>query len=83
MLSVGARGASGRLPTEELLNRGQIVKVIGRSPEKIAATIREHDNMSVMHASLLDLSNAELAQYARSCDAVASRLGHNVDFKGI
>jgi nucleoside-diphosphate-sugar epimerase len=82
-LFVGASGATGRLLTEELLNRGQLVKVIVRSPDKLPAVIRNHDNVSIIHASILDLSDAELAEHVKGCDAVASCLGHNMNFKGI
>lgn len=82
-LIVGASGATGRLLTEELLNRGQDVKVIVRSPEKLPATIRNHGNLTIIQASVLDLSDAELAQHVNGCDAVASCLGHNITFKGI
>jgi len=83
ILIVGASGATGRLLTEELLNRGQYIKVIVRTPDKLPADLRSHDNLSVIHASILDLSDAELAQHVKDCDAVASCLGHNVDFKGM
>ena len=83
ILIVGASGATGRLLTEELLNRGELVKVIVRSPDKLPAAVRNHDNLSVIHASILDLSDAELAQHVQGCDAVASCLGHNIDFKGM
>lgn len=83
ILVVGASGATGRLLTEELLNRGEFVKVIVRSPEKLPATIRNHENLSVIHASILDLSDAELAQHVKGCHAVASCLGHNLNLKGL
>jgi len=83
ILIVGASGATGRLLTEELLNRGQFVKVIVRIPDRLPAALRNHDNLSVIHASVLDLSDAELAQHVKGCDAVASCLGHNITFKGM
>ena len=67
----------------ELLNRGQKVKVIVRSPDRLPIAIRNHDNLSVLHASLLDISDAVLAQHVKGCDAVASCLGHNMDLKGL
>jgi nucleoside-diphosphate-sugar epimerase len=82
-LIVGASGATGRLLTEELLNRGQLVKVIVRSSDKLPTAIKNHANLSVIQASLLDLSDAELAQHVKACDAVASCLGHNMDLKGL
>jgi nucleoside-diphosphate-sugar epimerase len=82
-LIVGASGATGRLLTEELLNRGQFVKVIVRSADKMPAAIKNHDNLTVIQASVLDLSDAELAQHVKGCDAVASCLGHNITLKGM
>lgn len=82
-LIVGATGATGRLLTEELLNRGQLVKVIVRSPDKLPAAVKNHDNLTVIQASVLDLSDAELAKHTKGCDAVVSCLGHNMTFKGM
>ena len=82
-LVVGASGATGRLLVEQLLNRGQNVKVIVRVPDKLPEALKNHDNLSVVHASVLELSDAELAQHVNGCDAVASCLGHNMSFKGI
>ncbi len=39
--------------------------------------------MSVIHAGVLDLSDAEMAHHVSGCDAVASCLGHNLNLKGI
>lgn len=82
-LVVGASGATGRLLVEQLLNRGQNVKVIVRSPDKLPAVVKNHDNLSVIHASVLDLGDAEMIQHVNGCDAVASCLGHNMSLKGI
>ena len=61
-LVVGASGATGRLLVEQLLNRGQIVKVIVRSPDKLPEVVKDHDNLSVIHASLLEISDIEMIQ---------------------
>ena len=82
-LVVGASGVTGRLLVKQLLNLGLNVKVIVRSADKLPEDIRHHGNIFVIQASVLDLSDAEMAQYANGCDAVASCLGHNVSFKGI
>jgi len=82
-LIVGATGATGKLLAEQLLERGHFVKVIVRSPEKLPETVRNHKNLSVIRASVLDLSDAEMAQHVKGCDAVASCLGHNITFKGM
>lgn len=82
-LVVGATGATGRLLVEELLERGLHVKVIVRSPDKLPSTIRNHNNLFMIHASLLDLDNNALIQYVNGCDAIVSCLGHNVTLRGI
>jgi nucleoside-diphosphate-sugar epimerase len=83
ILIVGASGATGRLLTEELLNRGQVVRAIVRTPEKLPTALRDHENLSVIQASILDLSDAELVRHAKGCDAVVSCLGHNITLKGL
>jgi hypothetical protein len=37
----------------------------------------------VIHASILGLSDAEIAGHVSGCDALASCLGHNLSFKGM
>ena len=59
------------------------MQVIVRSLDRLPEAIRQHDALSVTQASLLDLSDADLAQHVSGCDAVASCLGHNLSFKGI
>lgn len=83
VLIVGASGATGRLLVQQLLPRGLQVKVIVRSPDKLPEAIRNHANLSVIQAAVLDLTDAEMAQHVQGCDAVASCLGHNLTFKGI
>lgn len=82
-LVVGASGATGRQLLEQLLNRGQQVRAIVRSPETLPEIIKNHDSLSLIQASVLDLSDAEMVQYVKGCYAVASCLGHNLSFKGI
>ena len=82
-LVVGASGATGRRLVEELLNRDQYVKVIVRSPEKLPETIKNHDRLTVITASVLELSDKEMKQHVAGCNAVISCLGHNMTFKGV
>lgn len=82
-LVLGASGATGIRLVEELLNREQHVKVIVRSPEKLPETIRNHKRLSVISASVLELSDDDLEQHVAGCNAVASCLGHNMTFKGL
>ena len=82
-LVVGATGATGRLLVAQLLQRGQTVTVIVRSPDKLPDVVKRHENLSVIQASLLDLSDTEMARHVNGCQAVASCLGHNISLKGI
>ncbi len=83
ILVVGASGATGIRLVEELLNREQYVKVIVRSPEKLPDSIKNHERLSIICASVLELSDTEMKQHVAGCNAVASCLGHNLTFKGI
>lgn len=82
-LIIGASGATGRLLVEELLTRGQTVKIIVRSLDNIHETIKNHTNLSVIQASILDLSDAEMVKHVYGCSAVVSCLGHNLTFQGL
>ena len=82
-LIVGASGATGRLLVEQLLNRGELVKIIVRAESNLPETVWNHKNLSTIQASLLELSDAEMAQHVKGCTAVASCLGHNMSLKGL
>jgi hypothetical protein len=83
ILVVGASGATGRLLVEQLLSQGQKVRVIVRSLDSLPGLFHNNEDLSVIQADLLDLSDAEMAQHVKGCDAVASCLGHNLSLKGI
>ncbi len=82
-LVVGATGATGKLLVQQLLSGGQTVRASVRSPEALPDAVRNNENLVVIQASILDLSDSELAEHVQGCDAVASCLGHNLSFKGI
>jgi NAD(P)-dependent dehydrogenase (short-subunit alcohol dehydrogenase family) len=82
-LVVGATGATGRLLVEQLLNRGEEVRVIVRSPEKLPESVLENERLNVIQASVLELSDSEMSECVEGCDAVASCLGHNLSFQGV
>ncbi len=82
-LVVGASGATGRLLVEQLLNRGEKVRIIVREFSVLPEAVKNHDHLSVIRASILDLSDEDIKQHVKGCDAVASCLGHNLTFKGI
>jgi nucleoside-diphosphate-sugar epimerase len=82
-LVAGASGATGRQLVVQLLDRGESVKAIVRSPNRLPAALRNRDHLSVIHASILDLDDAELIRHVAGCNAVASCLGHTLSLKGI
>ncbi len=82
-LVVGANGATGRLLVQQLLDRGEKVKVIVRSIDNLTEASKNHNNLSVVQASLLELSDSDLLGHVSGCDAIASCLGHNMTMKGI
>jgi nucleoside-diphosphate-sugar epimerase len=83
ILVAGASGATGRLLVKQLLNRGLHVKVIVRSPDKLPENIKNHDNLSVIHASILDLKDDKMSLCVNDSAAVVSCLGHELSLKGL
>jgi putative NADH-flavin reductase len=83
VLVVGASGATGRLLVNELLVRGHGVTVIVRNRSSLPGNLRNHDQLTIVDASLLSLSAVDIAHHVRGCDAVASCLGHTMSLKGI
>ena len=81
-LVVGASGMTGRLLVRQLLDRGEDVRAVVRSPDRLFK-VASHAHLSIIPAAVLDLGDGELAQYVRECRAVASCLGHNLTLKGI
>lgn len=83
ILVVGASGATGRQLVEQLLIKGHNVKAVVRSPEKLPESWKSDARISIITASLLDLSDKDLMELSLDCHAVASCLGHNMNWKGI
>ena len=82
-LVVGATGKTGKLLVEQLLEREQQVKVIVRSSEKMPKPIRDHPSLSIVEASILELTDNEITEHVKGCSTVVSCLGHNLSLKGI
>lgn len=83
VLVAGASGATGRHVVEQLLIQKYKVKVIVRSPEKLPETWRSNSNLEIISASILELSNQEMKEHSKGCQAIVSCLGHNLTWKGI
>lgn len=82
-LVVGATGKTGRSLVQQLLDRNHKVRMIVRTADKLSPAISEHPNTSVFQASILDLTDAQLAERAEGCEAIVSCLGHVMSFSGI
>ncbi len=83
ILVVGASGATGRQLVEQLLIEGQEVKIVVRSPEKLPDSWKSNDHLKIISASLLELDNKEMMELTNDCHAIASCLGHNMNWKGV
>ena len=74
---------TGRRLVEQLLGKNYKVRIIVRSSHKLTADIVENPNTTTIEASVLDLTDEEVTEHVKDCDAVVSCLGHVMDFKGI
>ena len=83
ILVVGANGATGSKLVEQLLIEKHQVKVIVRSPEKLPESWKNNNNLKIITASVLNLTDSEISKIVKDCNAVASCLGHNMSWKGI
>ena len=83
ILVVGASGATGQQLVEQLLIQGHTVKAIVRSPESLPESWKNNTQLQIISASILDLSNKEISDHVSDCDAIASCLGHSMNWKGI
>lgn len=82
-LIVGASGATGRLLVKQLLDDGHELKIIVRSAENLPDYMKDNNSLTVIEASILELSDANMVELISDCDAIASCLGHNLSLKGI
>ena len=83
ILVAGATGNTGRPLVEQLLAMGHAVRVIVRSRDRLPASVLQHPNITVIEASILDLSDQQMSEFVKGCDAVVSCLGHIISFKGV
>jgi nucleoside-diphosphate-sugar epimerase len=83
VLLLGGTGRTGRRVIEQLLERGVEVRAIVRSAGRLPAGMADHARLTTVEAEILSLSQQELLDQVRGCNAVVSCLGHNTDLKGI
>ena len=82
-LVLGATGATGMHLVNQLLIKGESVKVIIRSPEKVPDEWKTNTNLEIIKGSILEIPPTKMTSYVKNCRAVASCLGHNLNLKGI
>lgn len=82
-LVAGASGATGMHLVEQLLLKGEDVKVIVRNASNIPPGWKDNPGVTIIEASILDIPDERLRRYVQDCTAIASCLGHNLSFKGI
>lgn len=83
VLVLGATGATGSLVVSQLLDRSYAVRVVVRNKSRLPPKVLEHKKLSVIEASVLDLTQQELQDAVHGTSAVVSCLGHNMNFKGL
>ena len=67
----------------QLLEKGHEVKAFARNNTKFSKEIINHKKFDVIGTSVLDMSEEELENHTKGCDAIVSTLGHNLSFKGM
>ena len=67
----------------QLLEKGHEVKAFARNITKFSTEIITHKKFDVIGTSVLDMSEEELENHTKGCDAIVSTLGHNLSFKGM
>lgn len=68
---------------EQLLLRKQDIKIIVRCVEKLPDSWKKNTHLTIIKASVLDISREQMQEHIKDCDAVLSCLGHNLNLKGI
>ncbi|MGB1700501.1 MAG: NAD(P)-dependent oxidoreductase, partial [Nannocystaceae bacterium] len=83
ILVAGATGQTGGPLVEQLLAQGNSVRVIVRARHRLPTAVLDHPDLTIIEASILDLSDAQLREIVEGCDAIVSCLGHVISVRGI
>ncbi|CAK9057045.1 NAD(P)-bd_dom domain-containing protein [Durusdinium trenchii] len=76
VLVLGATGKTGIPLVEQLLQRGAAVRALVRSPEKLPKPEGQAQLSVTQCSSVLDLTDQELLEQVKGCEAVVSCLSH-------
>ncbi len=80
---LGASGATGKMLAEQLLALGHSIKVIVRPNSKIPDSWNNNDKVTIIKGHVHQINIKDMAKYISDCQAVASCLGHNLNWKGV
>ena len=83
ILVIGATGATGRLLVKELLERGLSVRVVVRDASRLDESLHGEPALSVVEASIAEMTDDEIQALVAGCAGAACCLGHNLTFKGL
>lgn len=83
VLVVGASGATGKLLVSRLLDLDVHVRAVVRNKSSLPESISRHERLTVIEGSILEFSDSDIAHHVEGCDAIASCLGHNMNFRGV
>lgn len=82
-LVLGASGATGKYLVEQLLLKGQNVKVIIRPSANIPHLWINDQRITIIKAQISEMSLEEAIHLVKDCQAIISCLGHTMSLKGI
>ena len=68
---------------EQLLQRGHRIKIMVRTTNSLPESTKNNKNVTIIQASIPDLTDSEITQHVKGCNSIASCLGHNISLKGI
>ncbi len=67
----------------QLLVRGEPVKAVVRSPDRVSQELRDQPGLEIIQSDLSTATESDWNSWVSDCDAAISCLGHNMSFKGI
>lgn len=82
-LVLGSSGATGILLVKILLQKGLEVIAIARNTDALTKIDSNDGRLTIVEASISEMTNNDLTQHLMNCQAVFSCLGHNLTFKGM
>jgi nucleoside-diphosphate-sugar epimerase len=83
VLVLGASGATGKLVVGQLLNVGQLVKIIIRPSSIIPESWKSEVNLEIIVGYIDRMPTDELKEIIKDCHSIISCLGHNLTWKGV